>query len=145
MADKSCIHCGHPAGSDSDVVTRAGVVHEGCWAAYSGDNDSQAIVSRPMQFLGAVLRFLGMIVICVAALNLLFGDRDAETIIIVLIAGSFGAAMHFAGRKIAPDARWASAAGGALVGVGSIAAVVVAISGLLFVLGLVFAFLSMFN
>ena len=145
MTDKSCIHCGHPAGSDSDVATGAGVVHEGCWAIYSGDNDSQAIASRPMQFLGALLRFLGMIVISVAALNLLFGDGDAETIIIVLIAGSVGAAMHFAGRKIAPDALWASAAGGVVVGAGSIAAVVVAISGLLFVLGLVFAFLSMFN
>jgi hypothetical protein len=98
-----------------------------------------------MHFLGAILRFLGMIVICVAALNLLFGDGDAETIIVVLIAGSFGAAIHFAGRKIAPDARWASAAGGAVVGVGSIAAVVAAISGLLFLLGVVFAFLSMFN
>ena len=145
MTDKSCIHCGQPAGSDTDVVTRAGVVHEGCSATYSGDNDSQAIASRPMHFLGAFLRFLGMIVICVSALSLLFGDGDAETIIIVLIAGSFGAAIHFAGRKIAPDARWASAAGGAVVGVGSIAAVVVAISGLLFLLGLVFAFLSMFN
>ena len=145
MADKSCIHCGQPAGSDTDVVTRAGVVHEGCSAAYSGDNDSQAKASRPMQFLGALLRFLGMIVICVSALNLLFGDGDAETIIIVLIAGSVGAATHFAGRKIAPDALWASAAGGVVVGAGSIAAVVVAISGLLFLLGLVFSVLSILN
>jgi hypothetical protein len=145
MTDKSCIQCGQPAESDSDVVTRAGAVHEGCWATYSGDNDSQAIASRPMQFLGALLRFLGMIVISVAALFLLFGDGDAETIITYLIAGSVGAAMHFAGRKIAPDALWASAAGGVVVGVGSIAAVVVAVSALLFVLGLVFAFLGLFN
>ena len=60
MANESCLHCGQPAESDRDVVTRAGAVHEGCWATYSGDNDSQA--SRPMHFLGAILRFLGMIV-----------------------------------------------------------------------------------
>ena len=76
---------------------------------------------------------------------MLFGDGDAETIIIVLIAGSFGAAIHFAGRKIAPDALWASAAGGAVVGVGSIAVVVIVISVILFVLGWVGAFLSVFS
>ena len=145
MSDESCIHCGQPAESDRDVVTRAGAVHEGCWATYSGDNDSQVIASRPMQFLGGLLRFLGMIVIGVSAIFLLFGDGDAEAIIKPLIGGSFGAAMHFAGRKIAPDALWASAAGGVVVGAGSIAAFVMLISAVLFVLGLVAAFLSIFS
>ena len=143
MVDKSCIHCGQPAESDSDVVTRAGAVHEGCWATYSGDNDSQVIASRPMQFLGVLLRFLGMIVIGMSAFYLFFSDRDAETIIMSLIAGSFGAAMHFAGRKIAPDAHWASAAGGVVVGVGSIAMIVAVACAMLFVLGAIVAFLSM--
>ena len=86
-----------------------------------------------------------MIVIGVSAIFLLFGDGDAEAIIKPLIGGSFGAAMHFAGRKIAPDALWASAAGGVVVGAGSIAAFVMLISAVLFVLGLVAAFLSIFS
>ena len=67
---------------------------------------------------------------------------------VITIAGvvaAVGAAMHFAGRKLAPDARWASAAGGVVFGVGSIAVVVIVISVILFVLGWVGAFLSVFS
>ena len=110
-------------------------------AKQTKETEGSPAASATMPFLGVLLRFLGMIVIGVSAFYLFFSD--GETIIMSLIAGSFGAAMHFAGRKIAPDARWASAAGGVVVGVGSIALIVAVACAMLFVLGLVIAFLSM--
>ena len=110
-------------------------------AKQTKETEGSPAASATMQFPGVLLRFLGMIVIGVSAFYLFISD--GETIIMSLIAGSFGAAMHFAGRKIAPDAHWASAAGGVVVGVGSIAMIVAVACAMLFVLGVIVTFLGM--
>jgi len=85
------------------------------------------------------------IIIGSAILIFLTGGNDGGPLISALV----GAGMHFAGRQVAPDAHWASATGGAVAGVGSIALFVAVILGLFYiishpadVLGWVWAFLT---
>ncbi len=87
--------------------------------------------SATMRILGALLRFLGMaVIIGSATLFFLTGVNDGGPLIFALV----GAGLHFAGRKLAPDAHWASATGGAVAGVGSIALIVAVILGLFFII-----------
>ena len=87
--------------------------------------------SATMRILGALFRFLGMTVIIGSAiLIILTGVNDGGPLIFALV----GAGLHFAGRKLAPDAHWASATGGAVAGVGSIALIVAVILGLFFII-----------
>ncbi len=89
--------------------------------------------SATMRILGALFRFLGMTVIIGSAiLIILTGVNDGGPLIFALV----GAGLHFAGRKLAPDAHWASATGGAVAGIGAIALILVPIIlGILFIIG----------
>ena len=140
------------------VVTGSGPAHYYCLAAFKGNQDQITQPPRPveervrkdsenrgkgmrsrerspatsatMRILGALLRFLGMAVIIGSAiLFFLTGVNDGGPLIFALV----GAGLHFAGRKLAPDAHWASATGGAVAGVGSIALIVAVILGLFFI------------
>ena len=90
--------------------------------------------SATMRILGALSRFLGMaIMIGSAILIFVMGANDTGLLILALIGG---AGLHFAGRKLAPGARWASATGGAVAGIGAIALIVVPIIlVILFIIG----------
>jgi hypothetical protein len=108
----------------------------------SVDNHDPVKVSWQMHILGGLLRFLGMaVIIGSAALFLIAGANDGGPIILALV----GAGLHFAGRKLAPGAHWASAAGGAVAGIGSIAMVVAVIFFILAVLGVVGTILSVIS
>jgi hypothetical protein len=79
--------------------------------------------SATMRILGALSRFLGMsIMIGSAFLILINGADDAGPLILALVVG---AGLHYAGRKLAPGAHWASATGGAVAGIGAIALILV--------------------
>lgn len=142
MLNETCIYCGLPA-EDDDKIIADGRVHGRCSDANDVDNNDPVKVSRPMQILGVLLRFLGMAIIILSAFGLLI-SRGPETLV-PLTAGLVGMGIHIAGRKVAPDARWASAAGGVVAGVVSIGVIVTTILIILFVLGLIGAFLGLFS
>ena len=137
MSNESSIPSGQLA-EDDDKFIADGSDHDG--DSYSGDNDDPVKVSRPMQILGVLLRFLGMAIIIVSAFGFLI-LRDHE-MLVPFTAGLVGLGMHFAGRKVAPDAHWASAVGGIVAGVVSIGTIVASILFILFILGLVGAVLG---
>ena len=93
--------------------------------------EGSAATSAAMRILGALLRFLGMAVIIGSVILIIVtGVNDGGPLISALV----GTGLHFAGRKLAPGAHWASATGGAVAGAGSIALIVAIIFGLIFII-----------
>ncbi len=96
--------------------------------------DESPAISPTTRILGALSRFLGMAIMIGSAFLIIFtGANDAGPLIFALVGG---AGLHFAGRKLAPGAHWASATGGAVAGIGAIALILVPIIlGILFIIG----------
>jgi uncharacterized membrane protein YjjP (DUF1212 family) len=80
-----------------------------------------------MKPFGVLLRFLGMVFIVPSVPAFFASLGDWHDALLALIIGMIGAGMHYAGRKLAPDAGRASVAGGITVVVAVIAGTVISI------------------
>lgn len=119
---------------DSDESAQYALRQEEKIGENSVDNHDPVEVHRPMRILGAPLRFVGMAIIIGSAFLIFLSDDKSP---LLLVSCLVGAGLHFVGRKLAPDAHWASATGGAVAGVGSIALIALIgafIFGFLFIL-----------